>query len=112
MALSPKERERIIEEETLRFTTRRDLQAQACASHPRRGRWLWVLALALLALVLWHHGRCCRMGMACHGGIGMMGMEGCHHGWVVPPAAAGDDGAPLPPPADGTAKGKGDDAKQ
>ena len=104
MALSPKDQERIIEEEKLRFKIRQDLQAEACARHPRRGRWLWVVALLVLGWALWHHacGRYCGMegGLACHHGD-MMGMPGAcsHRGWMVPPpGGAPDDGAAPPAP--------------
>ncbi len=70
MALSPKDRERIIEEETLRYKTRQDLHAQACASHPRRGRWLRWVAGAIFIYALW-------CWMACGAGMGGWGM----HGW-------------------------------
>ena len=99
MALSPKDQERIIEEEKLRFKVRQDLHAQACAQHPRRGRWLWIVALIVLGWVLLHHarycGRGCMMGMGC--GHGMMMGAGCaHHPWMD-----GADGmAPPVPDAD------------
>jgi hypothetical protein len=54
MPLSPKEQERIIEEETLKFETRQNLHAKACASHPRRGRWLWYLVFFVLGFAF--HG--------------------------------------------------------
>ncbi len=61
MALSPKERENIVEEETLRFQTRAGLGAP-----PRggcRGRlWLWCLAFFVLGYAV--HGLCLRG--ACH----------------------------------------------
>jgi hypothetical protein len=105
MALSPKDQERIIEEEKLRFKIRQDLRAQACAEHPRRGRWLWVLALVLLGWVLLHHsrfcGRGCMTGMACQHGM-MMGASCARHGWMVPPADGQDE--PAPPAPDAAAK--------
>jgi hypothetical protein len=96
MALSPKERERIIEEERLRFETRQALQAEACAKHPRRGRWLWLAALVLLGYAVWtwmacggracgHAGLACRYGhfgsMKGQPGMGWGGFHGgksCH----------------------------------
>ena len=98
MALSPKDQERIIEEEKLRFKVRQDLQAQTCASHPRRGRWLWVLALAVLGLVLWHHARC--FDRACswagRGGMMMPPMDGQDQS--APPAPDASDKAPTSKP--------------
>jgi hypothetical protein len=63
MPLSPKEQERIIEEETLKYETRRNLHAKSCASQPRRGRWLWYLVFFVLGFAF--HGvlgRLCRYG--------------------------------------------------
>ena len=98
MALSPKEKARIIEEEQLRFKVRQDLHAQACAQHPRRGRWLWAVALLVLAAALWMHGRCCNYGgpFACHSGMGHMACP--MHGGMMPDASAGSaqDEAPAP----------------
>lgn len=88
MALSPKEREKIVEEERLRFETRQALHAEACAKHPRRGRWLWWAALILLGYAAWcwmacGGGFCGHRGMSCrHGGYGMMDGHGgkpCPH---------------------------------
>ena len=72
MALTPKDREKIIEEETLRFETRQNLHAQACATHPRCGRWLWVLAVVALGWALWCHFMC--GGASCMVGHRMPGM--------------------------------------
>ncbi|HTB34754.1 MAG TPA: hypothetical protein VNZ54_07385 [bacterium] len=95
MGLSPKEQERIIEEEKLRFKVRQDLHAEACARHPRRGRWLWVLALLVLGWVLWMHGRCCQF--SCHG-MGRPGVGCPYHGGMMPPPD-GDSSAPGAAPA-------------
>jgi hypothetical protein len=74
MALSPKERERIIEEETLRYETRRNLHHQYCSSRPRR--WPWILIGILAVCFLYNHIFCrggyCgwgheRMGYHCGG---------------------------------------------
>jgi hypothetical protein len=62
VALSPKERERIIEEETLRYETRRNLHKKACAERPVR--WPWVLLGALLVYGLWAYIFC--GGSNCH----------------------------------------------
>jgi hypothetical protein len=56
VALSPKERERIIEEETLRFETRRNLHKKACAERPVR--WPWILLGLALVFGLWCHIFC------------------------------------------------------
>lgn len=78
MALSAKEREKIVEEETLRYQTRQSLHHEACAKHPRRGRWLWILAAAILAYAAWSYAFCggarCPF-MGAHGAVPM-----CHHG--------------------------------
>jgi hypothetical protein len=96
MALSAKEQERIIEEERLRFKIRQDLHAEACARHPRRGRWLWVLALLVLGWVLWMHGRCCG-GYACHSGMAGRPGVGCpYHGGMMPPTDQDSSSGPAP----------------
>ena len=85
MALSPKEREKIIEEERLRYETRQALHAEACAKHPRRGRWLWWLALALLAFAAYSWFSC--GGAFCGRRMGMgagMGPMGAWHGQMPP----------------------------
>ena len=76
MALSPKDRERIIEEETLRYETRQNLCKKYCAE--RRVRWPWVVLGAVLVYALWAHifcgGERCdyrHMGMAGHKCAGM-----------------------------------------
>jgi len=63
--LSPKEREKIVEEETLRFETRHNLQGNSCGRPCGRHRWLWFLAFFILGYAV--HGlvrRGCPMG--CH----------------------------------------------
>jgi hypothetical protein len=93
MALTPKEREKIIEEETLRFETRQNLHAEACAKHPRRGRWLWVLGAVLLGWALYCHFMC---GGSCLSGHASMEGKRCHT-----PGQMMDDGVepgqPMPP---------------
>jgi hypothetical protein len=69
VSLSPKERERIIEEETLRYETRRNLHKKACAERPVR--WPWVVLGALLVYALWAHifcgsGSCGHSLASCH----------------------------------------------
>jgi hypothetical protein len=90
MALSPKEREKIIEEERLRYETRQALHAEACAKHPRRGRWLWWLAAGLLAYAAW-------CWIACGGGSclrgGAEGHAGCKHGQAKAGCMHGQGGA-------------------
>jgi hypothetical protein len=65
VALSAKERERIIEEETLRFETRRNLHKKSCAERPVR--WPWIILGILLVYGLWshifHRSESCSMGM-------------------------------------------------
>lgn len=105
MALTPKERDRIIEEETLRHEIRQSLHAKACAQHPRRGRWLWAAAAVALAWFAWCHyacgGRSCLMGgpgCRMHGGMMMEGKR-C-------PAQGDMMGGPgrMAPPAEAPAK--------
>lgn len=93
MPLSAKEKEKIIEDETLRLETRIKLQgtrcAQACAQHGRcRHRpWLAILVvlffcLALFQCTAWHHnGPSWRDAY----GSGMM-MDGGQGGWRQAPA--------------------------
>lgn len=74
MALSPKEREKIIEEETLRYETRTNLHKKACAERPVR--WPWVVLGALLVYALWAYifcgkGACNMHGAECRGHHGM-----------------------------------------
>jgi hypothetical protein len=99
VALSPKERERIIEEEQLRFETRQALHREHCAKHrpSRRLWWLAVLALAYFAFrFLFCGGASCPMGYG-HGGW-MHGQEKCwHHGEWAEPGEKGEPGQPLPP---------------
>jgi hypothetical protein len=89
MALSAKERERIIEEERLRFETKQALWAEHCARHPRRHRWLWALGAVLLVLAVWHHHAC--GGYGCYRG-GMMEHRCPYHGETTDPGA----GQPIP----------------
>lgn len=83
MALTPKERAKIVEEETLRYETRQALHTEACAKHPRRRRWLWWLAALVLAYAAYSYFACgrgwCRSwGASCKAGAhGMMGHAGC-----------------------------------
>jgi len=95
MALTPKEREKIIEEEQLRFETRQTLAREHCAKH-RPNRWLWRLAfLALIAAVVCHFA--CGGGRAC----AWAPHPGCMHegyGYGVPDKDAGaEPGQPLAP---------------
>lgn len=89
MALSPKERDRIVEEETLRFGTRRDLHAQAPCARRGRGRtWLWCAAFFLLGYAL--HGVCGRLcsGSSCP----YAGMEAPGHHCMLGSGIAPDQG--------------------
>lgn len=72
MALSPKDREKIIEEETLRYETRAGLAKQACGGHGRHrpGRWFFGLACFLLGIAV--------HALICHHGCGYgYGARGC-----------------------------------
>jgi hypothetical protein len=111
MSLSPNEREKFIEEERLRFESRQALHAEACAKHPRRGRWLWWVGVAVLAYGTWtffacgprgfchygHPGCVYGMGYGAGMGPGMMGMGGrpCLHG-MQGMAQPDDDSAVKP----------------
>jgi hypothetical protein len=105
MGLSAKEQERIIEEEKLRFKVRQDLHAQACAAHPRRGRWFWIAAVLVALLVLWRH--CPYSGMCCHG-MGRPGVACPYHGGMMAPP---DGAATAPGDAPSAAPDKADKAK-
>jgi hypothetical protein len=91
MALSPKERERIIEEERLRFETKQALWAEQCARRPRHRRWLWLLAIAAVGYALWCHLACGGPYRACRYD-GMMGRHCPYHGETTDPGA----GQPIP----------------
>jgi hypothetical protein len=90
MALSQKEKDRIIEEEQVRFEAKQALWAEHCAKHPRRGRWLWVVAVAVLGYALWCH-LACGQG-SCRHGVGMGGHKCGSHGQMMDPEA----GQPIP----------------
>ena len=95
MALSPKEKEQIIEEETLRFETRKNLSAQNCSQHCGRGRhrWLWYLVFFVLGMAM--HGllrHCCPWGGCAWAGQGMPPGHHCMLGQGMEPG--GDDKAP------------------
>ena len=96
MALTAKERERIIEEETLRFETRQNLHRAACGQHRSGRRWLWWIAAAVLAYAVWCHFAC-GDSMSCHHGFGMGGPAGKHCLYHGEDADAGvEPGQPLP----------------
>jgi hypothetical protein len=86
VALTPKERENIIEEETLRYETRKNL----CCPHGSRKpwRWLWRLLGILLVVILFGRifcgSRACDMNRH-HCAYGQE--EGTAPGQPVPPAA-------------------------
>ena len=76
MALTPKEREKIIEEETLRYETRKNL----CGNHGSKWRWLWRLVgilflISLLGRVFCGHGACGYRGMNGYGHHCTMGQQ-------------------------------------
>ncbi|MGH7441985.1 MAG: hypothetical protein ACREKE_04845 [bacterium] len=60
MPLSPKERDHIVEEESLRFETRRNLHAQTPCRRGCGRIWLWCLAFFILGYAV--HGLCTRVG--------------------------------------------------
>jgi hypothetical protein len=92
MALTPKDREKIVEEETLRYETRQALHRAACAQH-RPNRWLWWLAVAALGYVVYCWAFCGGMSCLHHGGMmgkhcaysQMQGAEGMEPGQALPP---------------------------
>ncbi|HTB22465.1 MAG TPA: hypothetical protein VK914_07145 [bacterium] len=95
MALSPKEREQIVEEETLRFETRQSLHAAKCSrGHGRRFSWLWLLAFFALGYAV--HGLCGRGcpfdGGSCRWRAGMLPGH-CLYGSAAPD---GQDSAGVP----------------
>jgi len=95
MALTPKERERIIEEERVRFEAKQALWAEHCARRPRRGRWLFWVAAAILAYALWAH-HACAYGRGCHWGMGP-GYRCPYHGDMMPGGPDGvQPGQPIP----------------
>ena len=95
MALTPKERARIIEEETLRFETRQALHHAACSQHRPR-RWLWRIAIVVLVLAAWMHFFCGGFG-SCRHGEGMMGAPGHHCLYHADGADTGvEPGQPIP----------------
>lgn len=97
MALSPKEREKIIEEETLRYETRQNLHKQYCAGRPVR--WPWIVLGALLVYALWAHIFC--GGQGCdyrHMGGGMSGGHKCTGMMWAPDESKGvEPGQPVEP---------------
>ena len=92
MALSPKERENIIEEESLRFETRRNLQKKSCAERPVR--WPWVILGLLLVYGLWSHIFCRSYGMG-HG-CPYMQAKSCHSQGMMWAPDEKDEGAGQP----------------
>ena len=84
VALTPKRREEIIEEETLRYQTRQNLHSQHCAQ--KKVRWPWILAGAVLVWLAYQW-------IFCTGVFCMDKGPGCrmHHGmqmekgWQHPP---------------------------
>jgi hypothetical protein len=96
MALSPKEREKIVEEETLRFETRQNLHAARCARRQgRRFGWLWLLAFFALGYAV--HGLCRR---ACPWEGGMVPGHCMYGAGMAPQDGQGSAGAATPDAAD------------
>lgn len=92
MALSPKERERIIEEEQLRYETRQALHREHCAKN-RPSRWLWWVAAIVLAALAYCHFAC-GSGSCAWGGHGMKGKHCAYHGQMADDGV--EPGQPLP----------------
>ena len=76
MALSPKERENIAEEETLRYETRRNLHRQYCAR--RRPIWPWILLAVVAAWLCLRHRYCRPYHCTYSGG---QWEQGGYHSW-------------------------------
>ena len=100
MALSPKEREQIVEEETLRFETRQGLHAAKCArGHGRRFGWLCLLAFFALGYAVHGiRGRGCPFdGGSCRWHEGMIPGH-CLYGSAAPggPDSGGAPALPAP----------------
>ena len=101
MALTAKERERIIEEETLRFETRQNLLREQCGQHRgRRRRWWWLAAL-VLAVALYCHFECreegCSWGHARCAHAGMMEGKKCPYHGSMDQEGGVEPGQPIPP---------------
>jgi|GEM_PF-1813839 len=105
MALSPEEREKIIEVETLKFETRKNMQSGNCHRSRCGGmRWLWFLAFFILGYAIhglcdrmcpWHQSSCAWQGMG--PGMGMASGGHCMFGHgMMPPDGQEGTGAPGP----------------
>jgi hypothetical protein len=96
MALSPKERERIIEEEQLRFETRQTLMREHCAKH-RPSRCLWWVAVAALLVAAYCHFSC--RGASCDWQRHGMDGKRCPYSQMAPgdKDAGVEPGQPLTP---------------
>jgi hypothetical protein len=94
VALSPKERERIIEEETLRYETRQNLCKKSCAGRPVR--WPWILLGIALVAMLWSHifcrGGSCAFGSHMGPGHTCTGMT-----WAPDGSKGVEPGQPVQP---------------
>lgn len=90
MALTAKERERIIEEETLRYETQLNLRKKYCAERPVRWPW-FLLGLLLLFFVARHlfcpYGSC----------DSMRGYHGCPYSHSWSQDQEGEPGQPVAP---------------
>jgi hypothetical protein len=94
VALSPKDRERIIEEETLRYETRQNLCKKHCAERPVR--WPWVLLGIALVYLLWAHIFCA--GGSCPFGGRMGAAHSCTAmSWAPDDAKGVQPGQPVKP---------------
>lgn len=94
MALTPKERERIVEEEKLRYETRQTLHRESCAKH-KPSRKLWWIGAIVLGYLAYCHFVCgdvsCAWGK--HGGM-MNGKHCTMHEPMLEGAA--EPGQPVP----------------
>ena len=86
MALTPKERENIVEEETLRYETRKNL----CCGHGSRKPWRWLWRLLGILLVIMLFGRIFCGNKSC---------DWNRHHCAMAPYGQEDSGAPGQPVA-------------
>jgi hypothetical protein len=95
VALSPKERERIIEEETLRYETRQNLCKKHCSGRPVR--WPWVILGIVLVYALWAHIFCPNGSCAYPGHFPMDGHKCAGMTWAPDNSKGVEPGQPVKP---------------